>query len=69
MKNQHSDNSEPHRLFAGDMLCLDFRNSEAVPEIVVWDHEQSKDLKPVVEKVANCFAEFLTKLKPLDENE
>jgi hypothetical protein len=56
-------------LFAGDMLCLDFRNNEAVPEIVVWDHEQSKDLKPVVEKVADSFAEFLTKLQPLDENE
>ena len=56
-------------LFAGDMLCLDFRNNETVPEIVVWDHEQSKYLKPVLEKVANSFAEFLTKLQPLDENE
>jgi SMI1-KNR4 cell-wall len=50
----------------GDMVCLDFRKSPKAPTIVVWDHEQSEEFKPVTEKVADSFTEFLSKLRPLE---
>ena len=53
----------------GDMVCLDFREKPNAPEVVVWDHEQSKELKPVTEKIADSFTEFLGKLKPLEPYE
>jgi SMI1-KNR4 cell-wall len=50
----------------GDMVCLDFRKNPEAPVVVVWDHEQSEEFKPVTEKVADSFTEFLSKLRPLD---
>jgi SMI1-KNR4 cell-wall len=50
----------------GDMVCLDFRKKPNAPEVVVWDHEQSRELKPVTEKIADSFTEFLGKLRPLE---
>lgn len=50
----------------GDLVCLDFRKKPNAPEIVVWDHEQSKEYKPVTEKIADSFTEFLGKLRPLE---
>jgi hypothetical protein len=42
-------------LFAGDFLCLDFRSNPESPVVAVWDHEQSRDLHPVFERVAPSF--------------
>jgi SMI1-KNR4 cell-wall len=50
----------------GDMVCLDFRKKSNAPEIVVWYHDQSRELKPVTEKIADSFTEFLGKLQPLE---
>lgn len=45
-------------LFAGDFLCLDFRCAPESPVVAVWDHEQSRDLCPVLELVAPSFTAF-----------
>jgi hypothetical protein len=45
-------------LFAGDFVCLDFRRTHETPVIAVWDHEQSRDLHPVLEAVAPSFSAF-----------
>jgi SMI1-KNR4 cell-wall len=50
----------------GDMVCLDFRKNPEAPEICVWYHDQSEEYRPVTEKIANSFTEFLGKLKPLE---
>ena len=46
-------------LFAGDFLCLDFRESRSNPKVCVWDHENSAELEPVSHHVADTFAEFM----------
>ena len=48
-------------LFAGDLLCLDYRES-AKPSVCVWFHEESEEWEPVTEKVAESFSEFMAKL-------
>ena len=45
-------------LFAGDFLCLDFRRTPESPVVAVWDHEQSRDLHPILEPVALSFTAF-----------
>jgi hypothetical protein len=50
----------------GDIVCLDFRKKPDSPEVVVWYHDQSKEYKPVTEKIADSFTEFLGKLRPLE---
>jgi hypothetical protein len=45
-------------LFAGDFVCLDFRRTPGSPAVAVWDHEQSRDLHPVLELVAPSFTAF-----------
>ena len=45
-------------LFAGDLLCLDYRESDT-PTVCVWLHEESKEWEPVTEKVAESFSEFM----------
>ena len=45
-------------LFAGDFLCLDYRRSPESPVVAVWDHEQSRDLHPVLEPVALSLTAF-----------
>jgi hypothetical protein len=50
----------------GDMVCLDFRKNPKAPEICVWYHDQSEEYRPVTEKIADSFTEFLGKLKPLE---
>ena len=47
-------------LFAGDFLCLDFRE---IPSVVVWYHEESEELNQVTSEVADNFSEFLSMLK------
>jgi hypothetical protein len=54
------------RLEFGDYVCLDWRRSPAAPEVVVWDHEQSRPNEPPhIEIIADSFTEFLGLLKPL----
>ena len=48
-------------LFAGDLLCLDYRAS-AIPSVCVWFHEESGEWEPVTEKVADSFSEFMSML-------
>ncbi|UNL83229.1 SMI1/KNR4 family protein [Priestia koreensis] len=48
-------------MFAGDFICLDFRNS-VNPEVVIWDHEESEELEPVTTVVASDFEGFLAVL-------
>ena len=48
-------------LFAGDLLCLDYREAET-PSVCVWFHEESEEWNPVTEKVAESFSEFMDML-------
>ncbi len=48
-------------LFAGDLLCLDYRETET-PSVCVWFHEESEEWNPVTEKVADSFSEFTSML-------
>ena len=50
-------------LFAGDFVCLDFRNGLENPSICIWYHEQSAPFRAVTKKIANSFDEFLNMLK------
>lgn len=45
-------------LFAGDFLCLDFRNESAHPCVSIWYHEESGELDPVTKKVADSIEDF-----------
>ena len=50
-------------IFAGDYVCLDFRNNPDEPEVCVWYHEQSGEFEPITKKIADNFSEFLSMLK------
>ncbi|RJG21443.1 SMI1/KNR4 family protein [Paenibacillus thiaminolyticus] len=47
-------------LFAGDFICLDYRNNDNEPFVCVWNHEESSDLDPVTYFTSESFEEFLT---------
>ena len=49
-------------LFAGDFVCLDFRETED-PSVVVWYHEESDEFSPVTKTVAQNISEFWGMLK------
>lgn len=49
-------------LFAGDYLCLDFREDKNMPRVCIWSHEESREYEPMIYCVADSFTEFLTKL-------
>lgn len=49
-------------LFAGDYVCLDYREDKAKPCICVWSHEESGEFEPVTIKVSNTFSEFVQML-------
>ncbi|PAD90033.1 SMI1/KNR4 family protein [Shouchella clausii] len=49
-------------LFAGDFVCLDYRNNVEEPIVCVWNHEESSDLNPVTYIISNSFEEFLNML-------
>lgn len=49
-------------LYAGDFICLDYRNNVEEPIVCVWNHEESLDLNPVTYIVSNNFEEFLNML-------
>ena len=46
-------------LFAGNYVCLDFREDEMVPSVCIWYHEESRNFAPVTRKVTDNFEEFL----------
>ncbi|WP_238546097.1 SMI1/KNR4 family protein [Tumebacillus flagellatus] len=51
-------------LFAGDFVCLDYRNTNnEEPQVCVWNHEESSDLDPVTYLTSNSFEEFLKLLQ------
>ena len=50
-------------LFAGDFVCLDFREDRKNPTVVVWSHEESAELEPITYYVADNFGDFLRLLK------
>lgn len=49
-------------LFGGDFLCLNYVENTENPSICIWYHEESYELDPDVEFVANNFTEFLAML-------
>ncbi|TCO68981.1 SMI1/KNR4 family protein [Marinisporobacter balticus] len=49
-------------LFAGDFVCMDFRNDNT-PSVLVWFHEESEDFNPVTVEVAESINEFFDMLK------
>ena len=49
-------------LFGGDFLCLNYAEEAEHPSICIWYHEESYELEPVIEFVANNFTEFLAML-------
>lgn len=49
-------------LFGGDFVCLDYSKRKENPEICVWSHENSYELEPNINFVADNFTEFLEML-------
>lgn len=49
-------------VFAGDMVCLDFRRNKQNPSVCVWSHEESDVLEPVFYKITNDFSAFMAML-------
>ena len=50
-------------LFGGDFLCLNYIEDPENPRICIWYHEESYELEPAIEFVANNFTEFLDMLQ------
>ncbi len=48
-------------LFAGDFLCFKFRG-DSIPEVVLWDHERSREDTPSLTFVASSFGTFVEML-------
>ena len=49
-------------IFAGDFVCLDFREDGEHPSVCVWSHEESGEFDPVTYKIADSFTEFTEKM-------
>ena len=49
-------------LFGGDFVCLNYVEDSENPSICIWYHEESYELEPAIELVANNFTEFLEML-------
>lgn len=56
-------------MFAGDYLCMDFREDKENPSICIWFHEESGVFDPVTEKIANSFTEFIQILERTESDE
>ncbi len=50
-------------LFGGDFVCLNYVEDSEKPSICIWYHEESYELEPAIEFVANNFTEFLVMLQ------
>ncbi|MCG9761806.1 MULTISPECIES: SMI1/KNR4 family protein [Pseudoalteromonas] len=46
-------------VFGGDFLCLNFKDSNTEPSVVLWDHTGSDELSPVYALVSDSFEEFI----------
>lgn len=49
-------------LFSGNFVCLDYKDSRDNPSVCVWNHEESYELEPAIEFVADSFTDFLAML-------
>ena len=49
-------------LYGGDFLCLNYVEDTENPSICIWYHEESYELDPAIEFLANNFTEFLAML-------
>ena len=49
-------------LFGGDFVCLNYVKETENPSICIWYHEESYELEPAIEFLANNFTEFLAML-------
>ena len=49
-------------LYGGDFLCLNYVEDPDNPNICIWYHEESYELEPAIEFLANNFTEFLARL-------
>ena len=49
-------------LFGGDFICLNYVEDSENPSICIWYHEDSYELEPAIEFLANNFTEFLAML-------
>lgn len=49
-------------LFAGDYVCLDYRENKEIPCVCIWSNDESGDFDPVTYKVADTFKEFIALL-------
>ena len=50
-------------IFAGDFVCLNFKDSKSNPSVCVWSHEESGEFEPTLYKIADNFSNFLEVLK------
>ena len=50
-------------LFGGDFVCLNYVKDTENPSICIWYHEESYELEPAIEFLANNFTEFLAMLQ------
>ena len=50
-------------LFGGDFVCLNYVEDSEKPSICIWYHEESYELEPAIEFLANNFTEFLARLQ------
>lgn len=46
------------QIFAGDYVCLDYRENCDQPSVCVWSHEGSGEFDPVTYKIADTFTQF-----------
>lgn len=49
-------------LYGGDFLCLNYVEDPDNPNICIWYHEESYELEPAIEFLANNFTEFIAML-------
>ncbi len=49
-------------LFGGDFVCLNYVEDPENPSMCIWYHEESYELEPAIEFLANSFTEFLAML-------
>lgn len=50
-------------LYGGDFLCLNYVENSENPSMCIWYHEESYELEPAIEFLANNFTEFLAMLQ------
>lgn len=50
-------------LYAGDYICLDFRENKDAPFVCLWSHEESGEFSPVTYRIADTFSTFIGMLK------